>query len=476
MSESWTPKPADRVVRHPREDDIQPIRLTINPRRVPSKFAATPLLMVYTFLGFITIGTLLLLLPFTHHGSGFTPIMTAVFTSTSAITVTGLVVEDTAFYWTRIGQVIILGLIYVGGLGFMTTATFMMILIGQRVTLAQRLVVRESLMINQLGGMVRLTVGIVIVATLIQVVGFGVLFSKFYFAYPLPEAVWQAAFHSVSSFNGAGFVVFKEVDQLIIFRTDPIILGAMAALIFTGALSYLVIIDLVRLRKFSLFTLNTKLVLTMTLGLSVVAIVGFLLAEWGNVNTLGPLSITDKLTASIFQGISLRTAGFTIVELDYAYAHSNFLTSAIMFIGGASATVAGGLKVNTLAIILLGVIALIRGRHNVTAFGRELPASLVQRAMVLGAVSMTFMFLVVFLLTISESKASFETILFEAASAFGTVGLSLGLTPNLSVFGEWIIIVTMFIGKLGPLTIGLTMLQRTEHDLYRYPQERVTIG
>jgi len=476
LRESWTPKPADRVVRHPREDDIQPIRLTITPRRVPSKFTATPLLMVYTFLGFIAVGTLLLLLPFTHHGPGFTPFMTALFTSTSAITVTGLVVEDTALYWTRFGQVVILGLIYVGGLGFMTTATFMMILIGQRVTLAQRLLVRESLMINQLGSMVRLTVGIVIVATLIQVVGFLALFGRFFFMYPAPEAVWQAAFHAVSAFNGAGFVVLREVDQLLAFRGDTLIMGTMAALIFIGALSYLVIIDLVRLRKFALFTLNTKLVLVMTLALTLIAIVGFLLAEYSNVDTLGPLSIKDKVVSSIFQGISMRTAGFTIAELNYANPHTNVLTSVLMFIGGASASVAGGLKVNTLAIILLSVIALVRGRNNVSAFGRELPASLVQRAMVLGTVSIAFMFFVVLLLTISESTAGLNEILFEAASAFGTVGLSIGLTPNLSVMGEWIIIVTMFIGKLGPLTIGLTMAQRSERDLYRYPQERVTIG
>lgn len=432
--------------------------------------------MVYTFLGFIAIGTLLLMPPFTHLGPGFTPFMTALFTSTSAVTVTGLVVEDTAIYWTRIGQVIILGLIYVGGLGFMTTATFMMILIGQRVTLAQRLLVRESLMINQLGSMVRLTVGIVIVATLIQVVGFLVLFGRFYFLYPLPEAAWQAVFHSVSSFNGAGFVVFREAEQLLAFRGDTLVLGTMAALIFVGALSYLVIIDLVRLRKFSLFTLNTKLVLVMTLALSAISIVGFYLGEYNNVDTLGTLSVTDKLTASIFQGISLRSAGFTITDLDYARTHTNMLTSALMFIGGASASVAGGLKVNTLAIILLSVLTLVRGRHNVSAFGRELPASLVQRAMVLGTVSIAFMFLVVMLLTISESTAQFDEILFEAASAFGTVGLSIGLTPNLSIMGELIIIVTMFIGKLGPLTIGLTMAQRTERDLYRYPHERVTIG
>jgi len=476
LSESWSPKPADRVVRHPREDDIKPIRLTVTARRVPSKFAATPLLMVYTFLGLVAIGTLLLLLPFTHHGSGLTPIMTAVFTSTSAITGTGLVVEDTALYWTRIGQVIILGLIYVGGLGFMTIATFMMILIGQRVTLAQRLLVRESLMINQLGGIVRLTVGIVIVATLIQVIGFLALFSRFYFLYPVPEAIWQAVFHSVSSFNSAGFSVFLEADQLIAFRGDIPVMGVMSVLTFIGALSYLVIIDLVRLRKFSLFTLNTKLVLVMTLAVSVISIAGFMISEYSNVDTIGTLSFTDKLVASVFQGISLRSSGFTIADLGYANQHTNFLTSGLMFIGGTSASVAGGLKVNTLAIILLSVVALIRGRNHATAFGRELPASLVQRAMVLGTVSVAFMFLVVFLLTISEGAADLSAIVFEATSAFGTVGLSTGLTPNLSVVGEWLIIATMFVGKLGPLTIGLTMAQRTEHDLYRYPQERVTIG
>lgn len=476
MRESWKPKPADRVIRHPREDDIRPIRLTVTTRKAPSKFTATPLLMVYIFLGLITIGTVLLLPPFTHHGAGFTPIMTAVFTSASAITVTGLVVEDTALYWTRIGQVIILGLIYIGGLGFMTIATFMMILIGQRVTLAQRLLVRESLMINQLGGMVRLTVGIVIVATLIQVVGFLVLFGRFYFLYPTPEAIWQAVFHAVSSFNGAGFVVLREADQLLAFRGDALVMGTMAALIFIGALSYLVIIDVVKLRKFSLFTLNTKLVLVMTLALSVISITGFLVTEYSNVETLGTLSVTDKLIASVFQGISLRSAGFTIADLSYANPHSNILTSALMLIGGASASVAGGLKVNTLAIILLSVVALIRGRNHATAFGRELPASLVQRALVVGAVSLAFMFLVVFLLTISEGKAQLDAILFEAASAFGTVGLSIGLTPDLSVVGEWVIITTMFVGKLGPLTVGLTMAQRAGRDLYRYPQERVTIG
>ena len=303
-----------------------------------------------------------------------------------------------------------------------------------------------------------------------------VLFGRFYFLYPTPEAIWQAVFHAVSSFNSAGFVVLREADQLLAFRGDALVMGTMAALIFIGALSYLVIIDVVKLRKFSLFTLNTKLVLVMTLALSVISIAGFLVAEYSNVETLGTLSVTDKLIASVFQGISLRSAGFTIADLSYANPHSNILTSALMLIGGASASVAGGLKVNTLAIILLSVVALIRGRNHATAFGRELPASLVQRALVVGAVSLAFMFLVVFLLTISEGKAQLDAILFEAASAFGTVGLSIGLTPDLSVVGEWVIITTMFVGKLGPLTVGLTMAQRAGRDLYRYPQERVTIG
>jgi trk system potassium uptake protein TrkH len=261
-------------------------------------------MFLYLFAGLILIGTLLLLPPFTHHGGGITPFMTALFTATSAITITGLVVENTATYWTRAGQVIILWMIYVGGLGFMTVATFMLILIGQRITLSQRLLVRESLLINQMGGLARLTIGIVIVATAVQVIGFLALFARFYFLYPPAEAVWQAAFLSVSAFNSAGFDVINEPGGFSTFRNDGTVLGIFAILILIGAISYLVIIDIARVRRFSRFTLNTKLVLVTTIVLTLIGVVGFFGPEYQNPQTLGPLSVKDKLIGSILQQVS----------------------------------------------------------------------------------------------------------------------------------------------------------------------------
>ena len=205
---------------------------------------------------------MLLLLPFSSRAEGSPPFSVALFTATSAITVTGLVVQETAFYWTRAGQAIIMGMIYIGGLGFMTIATFLLIILGQRVTLTQRLLMRENLMLDQFGNLVRLTVAIVLVATGIQLLGFIILFIYFYlFLYPLGEAVWQAAFHAVSAFNNAGFIAFNHPSGLMVFQTDKFIVGVMGALIFTGGISYLVVIDLIRARRFSRFSLNTKLVL-----------------------------------------------------------------------------------------------------------------------------------------------------------------------------------------------------------------------
>ena len=476
MRNPWTPKPADRVVRHPRQEEIQPVRLTVTTRRVPSRFVASPLLIVYAFIVLIAVGTILLLMPFANTAGGFTPLLDALFTSTSAVTVTGLVTQHTATFWTRPGQIIIMVLMYAGGLGFMTIATFLLVLIGQRVTIAQRLAMREGLLVNQLGGLARLTVGIVVAATLIQLVGFLGLFARFYFLYPPAEAVYQSVFHSISAFNSAGFLAFNEEAGLAAFRGDFAIIGVMSFLIFIGAISYWVIIDLVRVRKFSLFTLNTKIVLVMTAALTLLGFVGFFVLEYRNPETIGPLPIGEKAMVSFFQALSSRTAGFSLVGLDVARAQTNFLTTGLMFIGGASASVAGDIKVNTLALILLAIMATVKGRTSTTAFGREIPRSLVQRAFVVGAISIAFVFLVILLLSISERGADFLDIVFEAISAFGTVGLSTGLTPDLSSSGQLIIIATMFLGKLGPLTVGLTMVQRRERDLYRYPQERVTIG
>ena len=349
----WEPKPGDRVVRHPRQEEIGPVVVNEPVRRVPARALASPMLIIYAFVGLIAVGTLLLMLPFTQHSGEFTPFREALFTATSAVTVTGLVIKDTAVYWTRTGQTIILGLIFVGGLGFMTIGTFLLILIGQRVTLTQRLLVRESLGVNQLGGLVQLTIAIVLVAVAIQTVGFFVLLAKFLGIYPTAEAVWQAAFHAVSGFNNAGFIALTEKDGLGRFQADWVVLGTIGTLIVLGAISYWVLFDVVRYRRFSLFTLTTKLVLVFTGVLILLGTVVFFAFEYGNPDTIGPMSLGDKVVTSVFESVSGRTAGFTAVGFGNTEQQTNFFFTSLMFIGGASGSVAGGIKVNTFAIVLI---------------------------------------------------------------------------------------------------------------------------
>jgi len=476
LREAWKPKPGDRVIRHPRQDDIAPVRLTVTTRKVPSRAFASPLILIYAFAGLITVGTLLLLLPMSHRGSGGTPFVTALFTATSATTVTGLVVQDTADYWTRTGQVFILSLMFVGGLGFMTIATFLLILIGGRISLAQRLLVRESLGVNQLGGLVRITIGIVLVAVGIQAAGFVALFVRFSFIYSPAEAVWHAVFHAVSAFNNAGFIVFKEPGGVAAFQEDEPVLGVMLVLVVLGSVGYWVMVDVVKVRKFSLFTLTTKLVLIMTAALLLIGTTVFLASEYQNPDTLGPLPVERKLMVSLFESASGRTAGFTTVDFGKTEQHTNFFFTSLMFIGGASASVAGGIKINTFAVVLVAVLSTMRGRSRASAFGREIPGAQVQRAMVIGALSIGLVFLVALALVFSQNGFDFIDLFFESVSAFGTVGLSTGLTSELSSAGHMILIIAMFVGRLGPIAIGIALAQQARRDIYRYPQERVTMG
>ena len=475
MRQAWEPRPGDRLIRHPRQEEIGPVKVTVGPRRVQSRAGTSPLIIIYIFGVLVAIGTVLLLLPFTHHGGGFTPFMVALFTATSAVTVTGLVIENTTTYWTQSGQVILLGLMFVGGLGFMTLATFLIIVLGQRVTLSQRLLVRESLGVNQLGGLVRMTVGIVLVAGGIQLVGFVGLAIRFWFLYPPGEAIWQAAFHAVSAFNNAGFIALKEEAGLAEFQSDMVVIGVIAVLIFLGSISNGVIVEVLRIRRFSLFGLNTKLILVMTPLLLAFGMITFLVFEYQNPDTLGPLPLDKKLTTSIFESIN-KTSGFTTVGYGATNQQTNFMFTSLMFVGGASASVAGGIKINTLAVVLVAMMSIMRGRSHASIFSREIPDEQIRRALLVGAISTAFVFGVVVLLTLSNSGLDFLELFFESVSAFATVGWSTGITPLLSPLGHLILVVAMFVGRIGPFTVGLSMAQRTETDPYRFAQERVTIG
>ncbi len=471
----WTPKPADRVIRHPRRSQISPVRLTMTAaRRVQSKALASPLILIYVFAGLVTAGTALLLPPFANTEGSFTPFIDALFTATSASTVTGLVTRESATYWSLYGQAVILVLMFVGGLGIMTMATFLLIFFGQRVPLAHRLIARDSLQINRLGGLARVTVVLVSVAAAMQLMGFAALLPRLFVIYEPVEAVWQALFQAVSAFNNAGFVILPDSASLSAFQGDDLVLGVTAALIFLGAIGYWVILDVIKLRRFSLLPLNTKLVIIMT-GLLILC--GALVCFFSETdNTLAERSVLDKALVSVFESISGRTAGFSTIDYGATKQNTNFFFIAMMFVGGASGSVAGGIKINTIAVILVAVLSTVQGKPNAAAFGREIAVGQVQIAMTLGALATAFVFVVALALTYLEPNFTFIDLLFEAVSAAGTVGLSTGLTGEISHWGQGVLIASMLLGRVGPLTLALYMASRRETARYRYAQERVTLG
>lgn len=435
----------------------------------------SPFVLLYGFGGLILLGGLLLMLPFANRLGGFTPPSIAFFTATSAVTVTGLVVVSTSDYWTTFGQGIIFALVLVGGLGFMTLATFFLILMGQRITLAERLIMRDTIGADRLGGLVRLTRNVVLLALVIYTLGALALFFRFSAQFPRPVAVWQAVFHSVSAFNNAGFSILPGSSSLSRFMGDFSLLGTMALLIILGGISYSVLVDLFRERRFSRLSLDTRMVISASLFLWLLGALVIFVSEYASNPTLGGLSLEEKGFYALFHSINARTAGFTTLDFNSTQEHTNLFLLSLMFVGGAAGSTAGGIKVNTFAVIVAAVLSSVRGRLQVEAFGREIPHFQVHRALTVAVLALSVIFAMALLLTLTEGMP-FLNLLFETFSAFATVGYSTGITPALSVWGKVIIIFTMFIGRLGPLTLALALAPREERAVYRFAQERVRIG
>ena len=406
--------------------------------------------------------------------------MDALFTATSAITVTGLTVEVTATYWSGFGKIIILLLMFIGGLGIMTTGAFLLVLIGRRVSIFQRQLIKESISIlpvNEVGGVVQLVIRIVAISISVQIIGFIVYLIKLLTEMDLKNAIPHALFLSVSAFNNAGFTAFVNSDSVNIYQQDITIIITTTILILIGAVSVWVVADVLAFRnKTSLYSLNTKLVLSGTFILTILGALVFFAFEYNNAATIQDLSLPNKIMISIFESVSGRTAGFTTVEYGNTEQPTNFLITGLMFIGGASGSVAGGIKINTFAVICVAIISTLQGRTRASIFGREISSIIVKRAMVIGAIGTAIVFMFSFILTAVEPQFDFIDLLFEIVSAFGTVGLSTGLTSDLSRWGHLILIIAMFIGRVGPLALGLAMTQRSQKENYRYTQERVTIG
>jgi trk system potassium uptake protein TrkH len=387
---------------------------------------------------------------------------------------------DTADYWSGFGQGVILALIQVGGLGFMSSATILLLLLGRRVGLRERWLIGVSLGSEQTGGMVKLVRRIVVFTFLVEAIGAAVFYIHFSVESPKLTAVWVSVFHAVSAFNNAGFDIFGQFRSMLDYQTSALVLLTTAALIILGGISFVVVADIGRVRRFGRLSLNSKLVLVTTFGLILLGAIVFLVTEYNNADTFGPMSVTTKLLNAFFHSVSSRTAGFSSINMVGMQNYSQFFTVVLMFVGGAAGSTAGGIKVNTFGMLVATIWSTIRGKEHAGAFGREFSNQQIHRALALLLIAITIIIVAVFVLTITEQEIprdfKFLRLLFETVSAFGTTGLTTGITPDLSVAGRLIISAIMFIGKLGPLVLVLSLTQRQKPSEYRYPQDEVRIG
>ena len=466
----------DRIVRRPRLRELLPSIAKSSPVRHPARHFTPPFILFYSFGGLIVVGGLLLTLPIANNDGGMTPPEVAFFTSTSAVTVTGLTVESTAEYWTSFGHAVIFTLMLVGGLGFTTLATFFLIILGQRITLPERMLMRDTMGINRLGGLVAVTRNIVLIVIAIYVIGAVMIWWRLHDSFSAGEGIWQSAFLSVSAFNNAGFTILPDSDSLSKFFSSTSLLAFLAVLIVLGGISWTVLVDVFRQRRFSRLTLDTKMVVTTSLFLWVLGAGVLFIGEYDNKETLGSFSVVEKGIQSVFHSISGRTAGLSTIDFSDATGLTKLFYPFLMFVGGAAGSLAGGIKVATLAVIIAATVSSIRGRLQAEAFGREIPHFQVHRALTVAALGMTLLFIVALALTITEENISFLRLFFDTISAFGTTGLSTGVPPELSMAGKILFMITMFAGRLGPLTMALALAPREDATVYRFVQERVKIG
>ncbi|MBI4201178.1 MAG: Trk family potassium uptake protein, partial [Chloroflexi bacterium] len=314
MQQGWRRRLGDRIIRAPRQQALEPLRIITPPAPTLGRRLESPLILLYGFGSLIAIGTLLLWLPIFNTTGRFAPFLTALFTATSASTNTGLTVVDTATYWNRAGQTVIMVLMQIGGLGFMSTATFLLVILTQRISLANQFIMRDFLGVGHLSGLARLTLQVVAVALVVQVAGFMVFYWRFLPLFGLREAAWQAGFLAISAFNNAGFSILPDSNSLGRFGGEMWVLGTAGALIILGGISYSVLVDLVRYRRFKRFTLDSRLVIVASLSLWVLGGLVIFVSEFANGATLKGLPFTDKLAASLFHSVSARTAGLSTID------------------------------------------------------------------------------------------------------------------------------------------------------------------
>lgn len=430
-----------------------------------------PATLAALYLVLILLGTVLLKTPIaTQVDVSWSD---AAFTAVSAVTVTGLVVVDTGTVYTHFGQAVILLLIQLGGLGLMTFALMVLSVLGIPMGLPQQMYLKEDLNQTSIGGVTRLGLTILKVVVLCELAGMAFLAFVFVPEFGWGEGLWQALFHSISAFNNAGFGL--HADSLTRWVSDPIVNVTVPLLVIIGGIGFSVLSDIWQHRAWRKLTMHSKLMLSGTAALLVLSTFGFAALEWTNPATLGGLeSDGDRVIASWFQAVMTRTAGFNSVDIAGLHDSTSFMVMCLMVIGGGSTSTAGGMKVVTFVVLILATYAFFRRKRNVEAFGRSIG---VEELLKVLAVTVTMLFLVItalFAITITND-VDFVDLAFETTSAMGTVGLSRGTTGELDTFGRVVIMIVMFLGRVGPLTLGFFLATRTPPRT-SYPPGRILIG
>lgn len=428
-------------------------------------------------LGFaivIFIGGCLLTLPMSSRDGSITPFVDCIFTSTSAVCVTGLTTLNTAEHWSYFGKTIIVILIQIGGLGFMSFATMFSLLLGKRITLKERLIMQEAMNSFSLQGLVKLAKYVLIFTFSVEGIGALFLSTKFIPQYGPLKGAYFSIFHSISAFCNAGFDLTG--NSLVPYVNNSVVILAISGLIIAGGLGFSVWAEIYNSKSIKKLSVHTRLVVFMTVFLILGGWILMFLLEMNNPATIENLPIKGKMLSSFFAAVTPRTAGFNSISTADMTAGGKALTIILMFIGGSPGSTAGGIKTATLGVLLMTVISVIKGREDTEMFERTISKELVYRAFVITVIAAGVVIATTMILSITESGASLEYILYEATSAFATVGLTLGLTPKLSIIGKIIIALTMYIGRVGPLTLVLALASKKNGSSVKYPEGKILVG
>ncbi|WP_157544384.1 TrkH family potassium uptake protein [Jonesia quinghaiensis] len=438
-------------------------------RRYPAALALLAFgLVIFAFAG-------LLSLPIATTTGVRAPFADALFVATSAVSVTGLTTVDTATHWSFFGQATILSGIQIGGFGVMTLASILGLAVSRKLGLTAKILTARETKTTRLGEVGSLIRVVVITSVTLELCIALLLFPRFFAVYDSAgSALWHSVFFAVSSFNNAGFL--PTTEGLMPYYSDWLILGPIMMGVFIGSLGFPVILNLARARRNrTLWTLHTKLTVVTSALLVAVGAVWFLIAEWRNAATLGGMTFDEKILSSLFLAIMPRSGGFNTIDIGAMHESSWLITDALMFVGGGSASTAGGIKVTTLAVLMLAIVAEARGDRDTEVFRRRIPADILRLAVAVTFLGATII-LVSCLIMLELTGLALDVILFEVISAFATVGLSTGITPDLPDSAKYMLVMLMYVGRVGTMTFGAALALRSRRRVIRLPEERPIVG